>query len=205
MMNGSEDAREVYVTMEWEFVPASVEPFDLIKTIWLDVAGTCSYSELPIGADEGPLLDVTTEPWSSSFTAQIPTIWNHIHDGGTHQQVYIGGKTVCESTAKYGESPGFISHADNNGHDHGQIVHLSSMSSCNNLGGLVQGDELTVTAFYNLSAHVPMTMHNGGLEPIMGVSVLYAARPWDEAMKEILADTGPADKHIETSLPLTRR
>jgi len=65
------------------------------------------------------------------------------------------------------------------------------MSACNNLGKISIGDSLDVTAFYNMSSHTPMLSHDGELHPVMGIAIMYTARPRDEAMKEILADKGP--------------
>lgn len=62
------------------------------------------------------------------------------------------------------------------GHDHGSdghILHISSMSSCKNLGSIKPGDELSIKAYYNLTQHAPMAGHHGGLEPVMGITMVY--------------------------------
>jgi hypothetical protein len=54
-------------------------------------------------------------------------------------------------------------------------VHISSMSTCNNVGVIGIGDTLSVTAYYDSTKHALMTNTNGSLMPIMGISIVYVA------------------------------
>jgi hypothetical protein len=62
------------------------------------------------------------------------------------------------------------------GHDHStgeHIPHISSISYCTGLGALKKGDKFSITSFYDMGAHKGMAGHHGGLEPVMGITVLF--------------------------------
>jgi hypothetical protein len=54
-------------------------------------------------------------------------------------------------------------------------VHISSISTCYNVGVIGIGDILSITAYYNSTEHALMTNTNGTLAPIMGISLIYVA------------------------------
>jgi hypothetical protein len=54
-------------------------------------------------------------------------------------------------------------------------VHISSISTCHNVGVIGVGDILSVTAYYNSTEYALMTNTNGTLMPIMGIALVYVA------------------------------
>jgi len=98
-MNEAQEEQEAFVTMEWEYLPASVQGFDLVKPIWLDVGGVCSRADVSV-TGKGDVFNLTTEAWTAGFSSQVLTVMSHLHDGGIHQQLRIGGKTPCDSVAR---------------------------------------------------------------------------------------------------------
>jgi hypothetical protein len=54
-------------------------------------------------------------------------------------------------------------------------IHISSISTCSNMGTIGIGDTLSITAYYNSSEHALMTNTNGTLAPIMGIAIVYVA------------------------------
>lgn len=99
LMNEAQEEQEAFVTMEWEYLPASVQGFDLVKPIWLDVGGVCSRADVSV-TGKGDVFNLTTEAWTAGFSSQVLTVMSHLHDGGIHQQLRIGGKTPCDSVAR---------------------------------------------------------------------------------------------------------
>ncbi|KAK1756541.1 hypothetical protein QBC47DRAFT_445166 [Echria macrotheca] len=95
----------------------------------------------------------------------------------------MNGKLVCESIPGYGETEGFVSHEERDGHhhDHGtgeHILHVSSISQCSaHIGKIVPGDRFTITSSYEMKQHPGMKDPDGSLEPIMGIQFLHLARP----------------------------
>lgn len=195
LMNSSPDPQTVYFTAEWEFLPSVPEDFDFAVPLWLDVTGTCGTSEVTVPDEE--VFNVTMSPeWSPKFTGDLYTMLGHLHDGGIKQDVFMDGKQICESVVNYGESEGYISGGDMSmsGHDHEKrqsmsaaMVHLSSITTCTNIGKIGPENKFSITAFYNMTEHPGMGAHGGGLQPVMGIEFLHVARPQEEVMKEILA------------------
>jgi hypothetical protein len=55
------------------------------------------------------------------------------------------------------------------------MVHISSISNCDNAGIIGVGDTLSITAYYNSTEYALMTNTNGSLAPIMGIALIYVA------------------------------
>lgn len=247
-MNTSPQPRSAVLTVEWEFIPLSSLPkppttlaanvplskqdfASRLTTLWLDVAGLCSNSEIavPLGGDQVFGLDMVPS-WTSTIDGELVFAAGHVHDGGVNVNVLQNGKLICDSVATYGGDPAFTDggdgmagidddphahhHHDENGndvdgdddhhhddghdddhddeheedHDHthkvkrhgddGPLVHISHMSGCSAMAlPLKKGDVMSVRVQYDLSKHPAMASHHGGLEPIMGIGIIYAAIP----------------------------
>jgi hypothetical protein len=55
------------------------------------------------------------------------------------------------------------------------MIHISSISTCSNVGTIAIGDTLSITAYYNSTEHALMTNTNGTFAPIMGISIAFVA------------------------------
>jgi hypothetical protein len=84
------------------------------------------------------------------------------------------------------EKPG--SEHDHNSSDH--VLHVSSISQCQNIGKVGPENKLTITSFYDMTKHTAMKDHDGELEKIMGIEFLYIAVPKEVAFK-VIADQKP--------------
>ena len=89
-------------------------------------------------------------------------------------------EVVCNAVASYGQNPAYISHVPMNMSMDGMKMemtmntsHISSISTCSNVGIIKAGDRWSVSAYYNTSKYAPMTDSDGSLEPIMGISLVY--------------------------------
>lgn len=51
--------------------------------------------------------------------------------------------------------------------------HISNMPLCYNVGKYEAGDTFGIIAYYNLTEHPPMIGSHGGLEQVMGISIVY--------------------------------
>ncbi len=54
-------------------------------------------------------------------------------------------------------------------------VHISNLTTCQNMGTINVDDEWWITAYYNSTEHSPMFNTNVSLAPIMGISIIYVA------------------------------
>ncbi|KAK1759558.1 hypothetical protein QBC47DRAFT_292019, partial [Echria macrotheca] len=205
LMNEANQTREVFVTVDWEYVPSPSADFQVITPVWLDVNGTCFEhgSEVEVPVNQTTFSLVMNPAWTSPFAGEVVEIMSHLHDGGQDVLVYKNGGVVCNAKARYGERPGYVSpgdhsdhHHDDDDHDHDDHdhehhgghdsvntlqkrhedrVHISSISGCTNVGRIEVGDKWSVTAEYNLTRNMPMMM-GGHYEPVMGISVLFVAK-----------------------------
>lgn len=198
IMNDKNEARDATVVMDWEFVP-NTPSFKKADVLWLDIDGPCTTrkSEFPI-PDNGAarVFSLSSPPFKAIFSADILQVISHVHDGGESMQVTKNGATVCDSTAKYGESEGYVATSI---HEHGgsgtgtgglavsenekrapahtiKTPHVSSINSCFLLKDKIQpGDEWSIKANYNLTNHKAMAM-GSELAPIMGIGLVYIVK-----------------------------
>ncbi|OCL08518.1 hypothetical protein AOQ84DRAFT_439525 [Glonium stellatum] len=177
LMNETVEPRDAVVTITFEYIPTVPSGFNLAAPVWLDI-GNCTNSDMP--AQANTTFEYSSAPWTSDITGQILDTAGHIHDGGTYIEVLQNNKMICNCSAAYGQTPGYIETTPMNmsmmnmnmGMD---MVHISSITSCFNDGTLKKGDTLGVTAHYNTSEYAPMMDNDGSLSPIMGISLLYVA------------------------------
>jgi len=195
-MNLSPTARNVTLTIEYEYLPGIPANFDVIFPIWLDVKGNCLNESTGVpAASTTPVFTARSATgWTSPYAGDMILLVPHIHDGNTNQQIFLDGAKVCENIPAYGETAEFVSHNEDSGHggghDHGSsehTYHVSSITQCVNVGKVVPGNTFTITSSYDMKTHVPMKDHHGELEPIMGIEFLHLARPQAEGIRDILA------------------
>lgn len=167
LMNENEAPSEVYVVITYEYLPGLPHDFHATKQIWLDVGG-CTGSGQP--AKPHSSFELTMErPWISPFSGYVTYIGGHVHDGGTHVEVLKNDVVVCDCVATYGGDPEFVEG------DHGMgMQHISRISTCEGNFPVEKGDRWSIMAYYNTSEHMPMGDGQGGLEPVMGIAMVYA-------------------------------
>lgn len=170
--------RDAYLTMTFEYIPGMPAAFSQVQSLWLDIGG-CGSSELPAEPDKH--FDYTSPSWTSDVSGRVTFVAGHLHDGGTRLEVMKNGGLVCEAVAGYGPlQGGELARRHEHGGTHDGMpdmgmMHISSMSSCENAGRVEEGDQWTVTAHYDTTLHAPMLNHDGTLEPIMGIALVYVA------------------------------
>lgn len=162
LMNMRHEAREVRLTMVWEFIPSVPKDFKKVRSYWLDVGG-CGSSD--VDAKENQAFQYSSPTWETKESGRIVFTASHLHDGGTHTEIRKSAKVVCDSEAMYGTC-----------HDEeGDEQHIEALSACTNIGRTNKGEDWSITAYYNTSKHAPMRNMDGTLEPVMGISLVYVA------------------------------
>jgi hypothetical protein len=180
LMNETPKNNSAVLTIDYEFIPANPFPttFQNLTSVWLDV-GSCRNSDVPPQSGSTFSLDTPT-PWTvpkhfflDNKSGRIIFTEGHLHDGGTHVEIIRNGKdTICNSSAAYGATPGFVDH---------DMLHISSMTSCggdepsteNNV--VREGDMFDLRAHYNMALHKGMLEADGTLAPVMGIAVMFLA------------------------------
>jgi hypothetical protein len=178
LMNETPNNLTGILTIDYEFVPASPFPplFKNLTSVWLDVGG-CGSSDKPSKPNDHFTLTMSS-PWEvskaflSSGTAHLVSAGGHLHDGGTHIEIIHNDATICDSTATYGATSGYVEPTSG-------MQHISNMSLCGSKeffgeDSIVRaGDKFSLRAHYNTSAHDGMYEADGSLAPVMGIGVLY--------------------------------
>ncbi|KAI5856026.1 hypothetical protein BZA05DRAFT_434459 [Tricharina praecox] len=178
LMNESNVAMTVYLTMTYEWIPMSTSGYKEAHTAWLDV-GNCGGSDVP--AKEG-VFELKSNGWRSTVAGRLLFASGHVHDGGHETAILLNGKEICVSRQLYGMKPGYTvpegglpggSGHDDGGHGHEASKHISTSGICKDYGTVNVGDTLTVVARYNTTMHPLMPGHDGTPHPIMGISRTY--------------------------------
>jgi hypothetical protein len=157
LMNMNPSAKQVYMTMYYDYVEDHPSGWDEVKPVWFDVA-QCGTSEIG-GGSAGSKFTISSLPWTANFEGEILGIGGHIHDGGTRIDIIANGKVACSSKATYGSNAEAKARADivkeggipplvmamkEEGHDgmakmggHGSGQHIIAMGVC---GDAVEGN-----------------------------------------------------------------
>jgi hypothetical protein len=178
-MNELPTARDVVLTITYEFIPTKPSHFRTVTPIWLDVTGVCGNSDYSVPANVSSF-SVTAPAWTSNITGEVVFTAGHVHDGGTMLSILKRNDSVCDSNATYGASPGYV---ESMGSGMGtmsskwgmDMVHISNMTECTDIGKIKEGQNWSVKATYDFEAHAPMVDMDGAPSPVMGIALLYVA------------------------------
>jgi hypothetical protein len=159
LMNMNPTAKQVYMTMYYDYVEGHPSGWGEIKPVWFDIA-QCGTSEVG-GRTAGSNFKISSSPWIANFDGEVLGVGGHIHDGGTHLEVIMGKDVACKSLAYYGSGQDARSRAEivqkggvpsanikqstgsssmssgksGGGHDHAGGQHIIAMSVCGTLAG----------------------------------------------------------------------
>jgi hypothetical protein len=162
------------------------------QPLYMDVSNCSDSSEVPAYPDRD--FSFAMKPWSSDLDPtgsnfKAVYVGGHIHDGGTHIDIYKNNLLMCRCAATYGQNSMYeesasamdgMAVADNHQHRNNitaevqSTAHISKISVCDGLGDFKDGDVWQVKAYYDTRKYAPMPDPRGGLMPMMGISILYA-------------------------------
>ena len=96
-------------------------------------------------------------------------------DGAVDIEVSRNGQTLCRAPAGYGREAGYFNTMRVAGVEEKAMVgHISDIETCTEgLGSTQKGDEWSVKALYNMTAHPPMREQDGSPSLIMGVAIVF--------------------------------
>jgi hypothetical protein len=176
LMNTNPEPKLVYMTMTYEYVPGDTKNWDDLKPLWLDV-NQCGVSD--VAALPQNEFSLKAKPWVSNIEGQVLGLGTHLHDAGSHLEVIVNDRVICDSHAKYGTSSGFVSAAM------GTMPadkHLSEMATCYQgpyeLGYVKKGDIVGLEGFYNYTANPGMVDDDGNRSDIMAIGMVYIKVPF---------------------------
>jgi hypothetical protein len=142
----AEPQNGLFIEMTYNWVPASTPGMTRVTPVWMD-ADQCGDSEISVPAGASS----RSWTWNVNRPGRIIGAGGHIHDGGVNVTVQNAttGQMICNSVARYGETPLYIGH-------HGE-GHLSGMGVCtgtraNPVATVTRGQRVTLTGNYNMPA-----------------------------------------------------
>ncbi len=172
--------------MEWEYVPSAAVGFRNVLPVWLDIGSF----PIPKSQSRIPLLSAlrSSPPAVLNFKADIIIGFSHLHDAGTHIEIFKNNQIVCDCIAKYGEAEEYVQIVgrNDNGQEESPILYhhgedsdqtfqsISSMTGCS-IQKTELGDQWSIKAYYNVTEHSLMAGPSGEIEKVMGIGILYMA------------------------------
>jgi len=150
-----------------------------VKPIWLD-ADQCSMSEVKAPQDNGTF-SLAAKPWYPNFDGDVISIGGHLHDGGFNAQVLVDNATVCDSVAKYAESPEFVFKGATTMASGEKFAekHISSMNVCYynepKAMKLDKGKPWLLKGVYDYDKFAGNREADGEQASIMAIAISYAA------------------------------
>lgn len=115
--------------------------------------------------------------WTSNLDGEIMDLMSHLHDGGVSLVLKADGELVCDSTARYGETPEYIAAPDAMIVPGSAKKHISSQTTCDpakmKTRQMKKGQKWEITANYDFDKFAPMLNENGEMEPVMGLALMY--------------------------------
>jgi hypothetical protein len=168
-MNYATQSQTIYFTVEAEYIPGK-PPGYLDTQILVLSAAPCAEV---IFNPTSPKYTMKSANWQVPADGIVVNMRGHLHDGGTSVEIALNGENRCTSIASYGGSPDYVK----KGAD-GQVWEtISDMKVCSDPVPVKKGDNVTVTASYDTTAHPLRASNMDNMEGVMGLGILSIAFP----------------------------
>ena len=203
LMNQAMHNQTAVPVIEYEYIEGFPDGFYKSIPIWMDIGG-CGSSDQP--AKTNDTFSYTSPSYKANFSAAIVADGGHLHDGGTTLDIQKNNETTCLCSAYYGQSAGYFDMpgtmylmGDGDVDPFGEaemdtMDHVSEITGCFLPTMMLEpGDELSIVANYDFTAHMPMLNTDGSLADIMGISIMYAAENMSHADMMKYATTPVSD------------
>jgi len=180
LMNLNTVVKNVYLTIDFEWIPGSPAGFKRSRAMWLDVTN-CGISS--VNPPRGKMnFKLSSKKWTVGYSGQMLGVGGHLHDGGTSLKIYKNTQVVCDSIADY---------ARGGGHSHGRRTalqrrqgaspssdgkeHIQKMSTCSMMGAVNPTDQIWIDADYDFNKHKGFQSKSGAFTEVMGIAIMYLA------------------------------
>ena len=151
-MSHAYEPKQVFVKITWDFVPAAGSNLKKLQPLWLSIP-ECYPPDTYVVQ---PGRTTATFNWRSSLSGKVVGTGGHLHNSGQNIKLSNAttGQQMCDSQAKYGETPEYIN-------IHGG-KELSSMSVCvgshGGVGEVKAGETLRIESTYDAKETIPDAM-----------------------------------------------
>ncbi|RDI77801.1 hypothetical protein Vi05172_g12242 [Venturia inaequalis] len=180
LMNLKEEKKDVYITIDYEYMDKIPQGFKETKAVWLDVTGCgISSTSAPKGKSS---FSMTSTKWTAPYDGQLLSTGGHLHDGGVNVLSYQDKKPICNAKATYSKAPPMNPNpakpskvTRDGGHGNEDMPHIEDMSTCDLLSPFSKGQQFWIDANYDYGMHPGMKSVSGGQAEIMGIALMYVA------------------------------
>jgi len=150
VVNYNNDSRTVYSVSEMEYIPGKV-PKALDASQDVMNIGMCSGSSgFNVKSNDRKVFSFGGSNITVSQDGYIVNARGHLHDGGVNMEVKLNDKVVCDSKAEYG-GPGH----EGKSPEGKAWSTLASTTACEKPIKVSKGDQLAITANFNLEKYPP--------------------------------------------------
>lgn len=166
-------AKQVYFTVTFEYIPGKPAGYKDVKPLWMDAQDCAAVSSEIDPPKDKKVFTLESKPWTSPVEGDLLTTVGHMHDGATHLEVQVNGKTVCDSVAKYGGNKDYQPTPESLKLGAADIPHISSYGSCSRFGKVNRGDKVSLKAHYDFEKYKPGLGSSGVPTGVMGIAVMF--------------------------------
>ena len=144
IINYSNKTRKIFANVKYNYVPG--KPKYDVSSVTLSVTQCEANANVGIKPEKGQkVFSMASKNMTIQMDGYIFAVRGHLHDGGDHVEMTVNGKSVCQSKAIYGGASGTAAG--------GNWTTVSDMSTCNDPIAVKKGDQLAISAKYDLQAH----------------------------------------------------
>ena len=173
LKNDANIVKHVYFTVTFEYIPGKPAGFKEVKPLWMD-AQDCGAVSSEIDPPKGKkVFTLDSKPWTSPVDGELLTTVGHMHDGATHLEVQLNGKTVCDSVAKYGGNKDYEPTPETVKLGAPDMAHITSYGNCQKFGQVKKGDQITLKAHYDFGKNKPGVGTSGEPTGVMGIAMMF--------------------------------
>lgn len=182
LQNLEQDVKEVYIDMDYDYLPGQPEGYTDIIPVPQDALGM---GGMRGGIEQAGAWQRTSGQYKANQDSRILMMYGHVHDGGIHTEIMINGNIVCDSIAYYQDMKIPANQVTTTGtgtHGHKKrdgagTSHITAFGECLEVGKIKKGDAITTKVYYDFNQRPSEPMQNGKKDALMGISMTYLGIP----------------------------
>jgi hypothetical protein len=150
LVNYKNESQQVYVTVDYEFVPTKPEGVADSSVSLFSVTG-CAFPDYHRNASV-KVYNMTSAVVPMPMDGFLINMKGHLHDGGDHIELQLNNRTICDSLAVYGtpqEQQGT------------KWAVIEKMTQCTEPVQVKKGDKLHMVSYYDTEKHPARPTEDG--------------------------------------------
>jgi len=164
--------QDVYVSLEYEYVPGGKQNYMDVQMGALNVDGCAKSGAEAMAPPRDKPVTFTSPEWIVVQDGYLTKIIPHMHDGGVASKFYLNGKVICNAKAIYA---GGNATAEIDGQKWDSIT---AYEDCDEPVKIRTGDKITLSVDYDLTKYRlrPSSAGHGKEAEAMGLGLVWFAK-----------------------------